>query len=369
MKKILYILTFVLLSACTIDSDSRDGDKLDTDAIKLSTGRIDASKGVVTTGTVFKEGNQMGVFQTQQNLESNTPANASDLLASDYGYTFGLPYWSPVDALKQLTYPSDKVTKIFAYYPFTGYATTAPVVDLTVNNSTAMLNFNVPVNQTSTEVLNKADLLYANATGENQAGLINKGEPINLIFNHVLTRFGFSVKIKESKLADYVQKTFYLRRVEIVGEHIYKGLTLNLFDGTIKASTATTTIFWSGFAAGEGLELKTGNTNGQTGAATEMQESLLVPFIQTNKTNKVVFYISETNEDFSGKGLEQLIKENKIFDYMWEIPVPETDKFKFDKGVFNQVSATIELADKVVSITATIEPWIVNDDTNTVPVE
>lgn len=369
MKKTIYIITLLLLSACASSPISTDPIVETSQVIKLSTLVPEVSKGVVGTSTSFVEGDNIGVFQTFQDIGSSTAASVSDLSSKNFSYLYSVPYWTPLSPENMLMYNDEKRTKLFAYFPFVTLAAEEPVVELTVDNATATVDFTVPADQTATILLNKADLLYAKATGLNEAGYINQGDPINLVFNHKLTRFGFTVKIKHSGTDVPTAQTVYLRHVEIKGDNIYSGLTLDMLTGVTTNKSTTTPVFWKAYEVDGGVQLST-LAGGAAGQSSTINDFLLVPFTQLGNVNRVVFYLSDNNNVLPSElTLEEMVKQDILVDYIWEIPAPLETQFDFKEGVYNKIAATIDLAQTPVEVTATIEPWGVNNENNDIIVE
>ena len=372
MKKTLYIATLLLLSSCTKSTLTTDQIDNKSQVIMLSTHANDISKGVVETTTSFKEGDKIGVFQTFQPVGSNIAATIADLSSKNFGYSYATPYWSPSNDDYKLLHTKTKMTKLFAYFPFDALAAEKPVVQLTVSKDAATLDFTLPVDQTSSDnkLLNKSDLMYAKATGVDEAGYVNDGNPIALVFNHKLTKFGFKVKVENSTAnSGSASETVYLRRVEVKGDNIIVGLDINLLTGVATPKTPITTLFWEAKAADKGVKLST-LLDGVVGLPSDVMDLLLVPFVQLDKANKVVFYISDNNNALPpDMTINEMLAQDILVDYVWEIPAPTATQFLFNEGVYNKISATIDIALTSVDITATIEPWGVNDDSNDIVVE
>lgn len=341
---LLLSITTILLSACKREVDSPNP-LIDDTEVALTAQRLSetepssAGSRVIADKADFSQNDAIGLY-TQ--LRSRSEMSSTEVLQSDFLYSYGVPIWLPASATAKLQYSSQGPIYVFGYFPHTSM----PDAPTSFGSDKLVVNYALPKEQVTKESLLIGDLMWVGSKNSG-AGYERSREPINLIFTHKLTKVSFFIKLIDSRTDVNNDNSATLRSIKIMGKQIHLNASLNVLSGDISTRNKSTqdTVTWNAEKAGANVTLAVGSP------AVHVTDMMLIPFDALLRDNKF-----EYNLYFANDGYDQDFS-SYIPKYDPEAASGAPGSLNFASNAYNKITVTIDISKNYASLAASIEPW------------
>lgn len=267
MKKKLFLGMLVSVALCACGgSDDENGPKVETQVPILFSSKVNVHERSRATDTGFESNDQIGVYITQWNGNTQTALKSSGNYVDNKLYTYSSSGFS---ANPSVYYPEDgSKIDVYAYYPYS-------------ESSSTNLTFAVQANQTTQAGYTKSDLMTSTVTERSSST-----SPIPLAFDHALAKIIINL---DSETVPTGTKSITL-------ENIYTSCNYNLSSGACSTQGSKSQI-----------QLKADGTNRFIGVlppqefnAQQLLATILIngePYTWTPKSN--ISFVSNTETEYT----------------------------------------------------------------------
>ena len=289
----------------------------------------------------FVENDQIAMFV----IDADKDPQFTDFNFANYIYKLTNVSWLPIDSDRILMWEQGaKPVFVYAYSPIA--AANTPIT--AENTSATVLNVNMPLDQTSTN-LKTLDLLYTQNKGANGEGLTlenNGSENVILSFKHKFCKVSISVFVKK---ADDIDGNVTLRSVQLKGTQLANEAKLDLHNAALNIVAPA-------------QEQTTHSTKDIVLIPTDdfveinayKVELIILPFKPKNKTTEFAFVVNYNN---NGVNTDKILRV-KLPEYL-----EGGTQITFNENMQTVIKATLILNRDEVLINNTITDWGENNDT------
>lgn len=325
----------------------------------------------------FATGEMIGVYSID-----NKTADLSVAKQSNVGYKYDKDntLWTAKDGVEPLKWQFTGATPnvqevavdLVGYFPY------SDAVALEADN--VSIPYVLEVDQSTTEVVMKNDLLWARSTGKktdqsyeeltpgwaaiNGQGIkksTDVGKKINLNFHHVLAAMDFKVALKQVPSGNETFTDVKITKIEVLGPDITVAGKLDLSKGvfteTVNAADVNGAIKWNP-TDGMPLTIHPVDTEDKDLVYSDVCCMVALPKDFVGKTGNMIKYTFSYTYDPDGDGV--MPSEVVVKDYFYSLGKGgANDVNALVSNSYNKVKAIMVISSNEIRITTSINPWAV----------
>lgn len=274
--------------------------------------------------------------------KADADAGSSTVMKSNAHYRYDLPIWQPMTKADKLMYHDTDPVYVFGFYPHPDMAASTTAV----TPGSALVQYTMHKDQSLPQNAKASDLLWVGAKNGGN-GYRRQYVPVNLLFQHMLCKVSFYIKLIDSKPETGLSTNISLKSLATVGSQITNKAEFNALTGIMTPqyeADKTDSIRWES-ASPTGVPLVVG------GDAVHVTDMLLIPFVAQATQNwfRYVLYYPDINmiQNFTAQ----------IPQYDPSATGNQPGMMQFVANKHNKVTVTMDVSTSYISVSASIEPW------------